>query len=252
MSGGAVFITDVTPDLHFVGDCQCFPLYWYSERAQDDLFTGADLVRHDGVSDWALDQARRRYAIEVTKEDLFYYVYGFLHHPTYRATYTADLKKSLPRIPFVESAADFQKIVEIGRALGSLHLHYETCEPYPLVEVGTGANPRVEKMAFPGKDKTKVRINDTLTLEGIPREAHDYIVNGRSPIEWALDRYQVKTDKASGIVNDPNLADPDLLPGIEHGTALALATLIKRLTTLSLESLRLIAQLPEWRAEASS
>lgn len=250
VSGGAVFITDVTPDLHFVGDCQCFPLYWYSERAQDDLFTGADLVRHDGVSDWALDQARRRYAIEVTKEDLFYYVYGFLHHPTYRATYAADLKKSLPRIPFVESAADFQQIVETGRALGSLHLHYEDCEPYPLTEVGTGANPRVEKMAFPGKDKTKVRINDTLTLEGIPRDAHDYVVNGRSPIEWVLDRYQMKTDKASGIVNDPNTADPDLLPGIEHGTARALATLIKCLTTLSLESLRLIAQLPPWQPQA--
>ena len=239
-------VTDVTPDLELIGKSQCFPLYWYEEK-DSDLFGQKTLVRHDGVSDWALEQARKRYAIAVTKEDLFHYVYGFLHLPAYRAAYAADLKKSLPRIPFVETAADFQKIVETGRALGSLHLHYEDCEPYPLTEVGTGANPRVEKMAFPGKDKTKVRINDTLTLEGIPLEAHDYIVNGRSPIEWVLDRYQVKTDKASGIVNDPNTADPDLLPGIEHGTARALATLIKRLTTLSLQSLRLIAQLPPWQ-----
>lgn len=249
VSGGSVLITNLTPDLHFVGDCQCFPLYWYEEK-DSDLFGQKTLVRHDGVSDWALEQARKRYAIAVTKEDLFHYVYGFLHLPTYRAAYAADLKKSLPRIPFVETVADFQKIVETGRALGSLHLHYEDCELYPLTEVGTGANPRVEKMAFPGKDKTKVRINDTLTLEGIPLEAHDYVVNGRSPIEWVLDRYQVKTDKASGIVNDPNTADPDLLSGIEHGTARALATLIKRLTTLSLESLRLIAQLPPWQPQA--
>ena len=242
-------VTDVTPDLELIGKSQCFPLYWYEEK-DSDLFGQKALVRHDGVSDWALEQARKRYAIAVTKEDLFHYVYGFLHLPAYRAAYAADLKKSLPRIPFVETVADFQKIVETGRALGSLHLHYEDCEPYPLTEVGTGANPRVEKMAFPGKDKTKVRINDTLTLEGIPLEAHDYVVNGRSPIEWVLDRYQVKTDKASGIVNDPNTADPDLLPGIEHGTARALATLIKRLTTLSLQSLRLIAQLPPWRPQA--
>lgn len=242
-------VTDITPDIQLMPNGQCFPLYWYEEK-DSDLFGQKTLVRHDGVSNWALEQARKRYAIAVTKEDLFHYVYGFLHLPTYRAAYAADLKKSLPRIPFVETAADFQKIVETGRALGSLHLHYEDCEPYPLTEVGTGANPRVEKMAFPGKDKTKVRINDTLTLEGIPLEAHDYIVNGRSPIEWVLDRYQVKTDKASGIVNDPNLADPALLPGIEHGTALALATLIKRLTTLSLQSLRLIAQLPPWRPQA--
>lgn len=239
-------VTDVTPDLELIGKSQCFPLYWYEEK-DSDLFGQKALVRHDGVSDWALEQARKRYAIAVTKEDLFHYVYGFLHLPIYRAAYAADLKKSLPRIPFVETAADFQKIVETGRALGSLHLHYEDCEPYPLTEVGSGANPRVEKMAFPGKDKTKVRINDTLTLEGIPLEAHDYVVNGRSPIEWVLDRYQVKTDKASGIVNDPNTADPDLLPGIEHGTARALATLIKRLTTLSLQSLCLIAQLPPWQ-----
>lgn len=248
--GRTCFVADVTPDLNMMdAGTQCFPLYWYEEK-DSDLFGQKALVRHDGVSDWALEQARKRYAIAVTKEDLFHYVYGFLHLPTYRAAYAADLKKSLPRIPFVETVADFQKIVETGRALGSLHLHYEDCEPYPLTEVGTGANPRVEKMAFPGKDKTKVRINDTLTLEGIPLEAHDYVVNGRSPIEWVLDRYQVKTDKASGIVNDPNTADPDLLPGIEHGTARALATLIKRLTTLSLESLRLIAQLPPWQPQA--
>ncbi len=247
-SNGTVYITETTPDLHFIGDTQCFPLYWYEEK-DVDLFGGRTLERHDGVSDWIVSQVYAAYRMPFSKEDIFYYVYGFLHQPVYRETFAADLKKSLPRIPLAPTAEAFRRTAEIGRALADLHLHYEACEPYPLTEVGSALNPRVEKMAFPGKDRTKVRINDTLTLEGIPPEAHDYVVNGRSPIEWVLDRYQVKTDKASGIVNDPNTADPEILPGIEHGAARALADLIARLVTLSLRTRSLIAQLPPFEPE---
>lgn len=238
----------LTPDLELIGKSQCFPLYWYEEK-DVDLFGGRTLERHDGVSDWIVSQVYAAYRMPFSKEDIFYYVYGFLHQPVYRETFAADLKKSLPRIPLAATAEVFRRTAEIGRALAELHLHYEACEPYPLTEVGSALNPRVEKMAFPGKDRTKVRINDTLTLEGIPPEAHDYVVNGRSPIEWVLDRYQVKTDKASGIVNDPNTADPEILPGIEHGAARALADLIARLVTLSLRTRSLIAQLPPFEPE---
>ena len=228
-------ITDTTPDIQLMPNGQCFPLYWYSEAAPGDLF-GGGLVRHDGVSDWIQREAEAKYGRTVPKETLFYYVYGYLHKADWREAFAADLKKELPRIPLVAHAADFEEIARIGRELAKLHLHYEALEPYPLEEVGSFSNPRIEKMTFPGKDKTQVKVNDTLTLRGIPPEAYDYVVNGRSPVEWVLDRYQVKRDKASGLLSDPNLWAPENPRYIPE--------LIKRLVTLSLRSRELIAALP--------
>ena len=198
----------------------------------------------DGVSDWMSGQARRRYGTTVTKEEIFYYVYGFLHQPNYRATFAADLKKSLPRIPLVERYEDFKKTSDIGRQLAALHLNYETLEPYELEEKGDFSDTRVVKMKFGGKggkDRSVLIVNGTLTLCGIPEEAYRYQVNGRSPIEWAVDRYQVRQDKASGIVNDPNLWAPD--------NPRYIPDLIKRLVTLSIDSLNLINTLPPFTAE---
>ena len=244
VSSGALLITDVTPDLHFVGDAQCFPLYWYEEK-DVDLFGKKTLVRHDGVSDWVQGQARKRYGTVVTKEEIFYYVYGFLHQPAYRQTFAADLKKSLPRIPLVERYEDFKATSDIGRRLAALHLNYEALEPYPLEEKGDFSDTRVTQMKFAGKkgkeDRSTLIVNGTLTLRGIPEEAYRYQVNGRSPIEWAVDRYQVRQDKASGIVNDPNLWAPE--------NPRYIPDLVKRLVTLSIDSLNLIAALPSFSAE---
>ena len=230
-------VTDITPDLEFIGKSQCFPLYWYEEREETlPGLLSPDLKRHDGVSDWIAETARRAYGTRVGKEEIFYYVYGYLHKRDYREAFAADLKKSLPRIPLVERLEDFRKIAEVGRRLAALHLSYETLDPYPLEEVGDFADRRIVKMVFPKKDRSRIVVNATLTLAGIPVEAYEYKVNGRSPLEWAMDRYQVRTDKASGIVNDPNLWAP--------GNPRYIPDLLKRLVTLSLESLRLIAALP--------
>ena len=175
----------------------------------------------------------------MTKEEIFYYVYGFLHQPNYRATFAADLKKSLPRIPLVERYEDFKQTSDIGRRLAALHLNYETLEPYPLEEVGDFSDTRVVKMRFGGKggkDRSTLVVNGTLTLRGIPEEAFRYQVNGRSPLDWAVDRYQISTDTKSGIVKDPNLWAP--------GNPRYIPDLIKRLVTLSIESLNLINALP--------
>ncbi|MCL1877918.1 MAG: hypothetical protein FWF80_03600 [Defluviitaleaceae bacterium] len=136
-----------------------------------------------------------------------FYVYGFLHSPAYRATFADDLKKSLPRIPFVESAEDFWAFSRSGRELAALQLNYETVPPLPEVTVnGDRSNLHVKKMRFPAKDrKDTIRYNPRLSVSNIPPKAYDYIVNGKSAIEWVMERYQVKTDKASGITNDPNL-----------------------------------------------
>ena len=236
-------ITDITPDLEFIGKSQCFPLYWYAEGEED--FYEKNVVRHDGVSDWVQGQARKRYGTVVTKEEIFYYVYGFLHQPAYRQTFAADLKKSLPRIPLVERYEDFKATSDIGRRLAALHLNYEALEPYPLEEKGDFSDTRVTQMKFAGKkgkeDRSTLIVNNTLTLRGIPEEAYRYQVNGRSPIEWAIDRYQVRQDKASGIVKDPNLWAPE--------NPRYIPDLVKRLVTLSIESLALIAALPPLTTE---
>ncbi|MDR2968163.1 MAG: DEAD/DEAH box helicase family protein, partial [Tannerellaceae bacterium] len=131
--GFAALITNRIPDLNnFDGGVQCFPLYWYEEtKREKTLFDSLAepeneyYARRDAISDFALNQARKQYGSKTTKEDIFYYVYGFLHNPDYRTEFAADLKKMLPRIPFVGDSTVFWKYVKAGCELAQLHLHYE-------------------------------------------------------------------------------------------------------------------------------
>jgi predicted helicase len=195
-----------------LGKTKILPLYHYTESAAQagELFATQEetkYTRHDAITDWIHKRAQAQYGNNVTKEDIFYYVYGFLHSPNYRETFKNDLKKSLPRLPLVDSREDFWKFSNAGRALGDLHVNYETVAPNAEVTV-TGAesgNFRVQKMRFPKKDqKHTIIYNSEITLENIPAKAYEYVVNGKSAIEWIMYRYQVKTDPKSGIKNDPN------------------------------------------------
>ena len=210
----SVLMTNLIPDLHLNGDTQCFPLYYYepAPSTQADMFsasaTGGDgFIRRDGVSDWILAQARAAYGETISKADIFYYVYGFLHSPDYRTTYANDLKKMLPRLPLVERAADFWAFSQAGRALAGLHVDYEQVPAHPQVQV-SGAESgffAVDKMRFPAKDrKDTIIYNSAITISHIPAVAYEYVVNGKSAIEWVMERYAVTTHKESGIVNDPN------------------------------------------------
>lgn len=211
------------PDVQLMFNGQVFPLYYFEEREKQSpsLFDTAgqsEYIRRDGVSDFILKRAKSQYGKNVTKEDIFYYVYGILHSPVYRKTFANDLKKMLPRIPLVEDVRDFWKFSKAGRQLADLHLHYETvpaCEAVEVIGV-TSENYRVEKMRFPKKDgmvrgkqkkvddKRTIRYNSKITITNIPEKAYDYVVNGRSAIEWIMDRYRVTVDAKSGIKNDPN------------------------------------------------
>ena len=218
----SALITNCIPDLQLEFNGQCFPLYWYDDNTADiaDLFSTANYemdkyIKRDGVSDYVLKLCGNQYGYKagITKEDIFYYVYGVLHSPDYRTAFSADLKKMLPRLPLVDSLDDFRAFSTAGRALANIHLNYETVEPYKATivsfEAGNSVNYRVDpKMRF-GKngkeeDKSKIIYNNQITISGIPLEAYDYVVNGKSAIEWIMERYAISTHKDSGICNDPN------------------------------------------------
>ncbi len=258
-----IFISNSIVDLNCLdAGTQCFPLYWYDDSTADiaDLFSAqqsdADrYVRRDGVTDWILSTARKQYGSRVTKEDIFYYVYGILHAPDYRTTFAADLKKSLPRLPLVESPDDFWAFSRAGRSLAELHLGYEYVEPYAgchtvnsTTSEDDAINYRVEKMRF-GKldsktaDKSIIHYNAGITIESIPLEAYDYVVNGKSAIEWVMERYAVKTDSTSLITNAPN----DWCR--EHDDPKYIYNLLLRIITVSLETMKIVHSLPKLKLE---
>ena len=213
------------PDFHITGDSQCFPFYIYDED-------GAN--RRENITDWALATFRTHYEDDaITKWDIFHYNYGLLHHPDYGEKYEANLKRDLPHIPF---AKDFWGFAEAGKRLAEIHVNYESQPEYELNFI---QNPdahldwRVEKMKF-SKDKTSLTYNDFLTLSGIPPKAHDYRLGTRSALEWIVDQYRVKTDKRSGIVNDPNRADDPQY----------IVKLIGQVITVSLETVNIVENLP--------
>ena len=207
--------------------------------------------RVDNITDATLALYREHYEdAGITKEDIFFYVYALLHHPEYRERYEDDLKKMLPHIP---RAAGFHTYASVGRELADLHVNYERVEQHPAVheEISLHAPEDpwelyrigTRKMRFPKQgrrdtDYTRLEYNDYVTLTGIPEEAQGYSISGRSPLEWIIDRYHVKTDKASGIVNDPN----DFLR--EQGRPDAVVDLIKRLVTVSMRTQELLETLP--------
>ena len=251
--GFSALVADLVPNLHLTDTGQCFPLYWYEKpaegaKAQGKMFASGGTpdadgyIRRDAITDWALSAFREHYHDEtITKEDIFWYVYGILHSQEYKQRFASDLKKMLPRIPF---AQDFRAFCDAGRKLGDWHLNYETVEPFSLTEeskrlVMESSDYRVVKMAFGKKDgkpdKSVIFYNEHLTLRDIPLEAYDYVVNGKPAIKWIMERYQVTTDKTSGIKNDPNewSEDPRYI-----------VDLLKRIVRVSVESARIVKALP--------
>ena len=208
------------------GGSQCFPFYIYDADGTN---------RRENITDWALTEFRTHYNDDtITKWDIFHYNYGLLHHPDYRQKYEANLKRDLPHIPF---AADFREFAAAGARLADLHINYESQPEYDKLKfVQTPNVPldwRVEKMKL-SKDKTSLIYNDFLTLSGIPPKVFDYRLGTRSALEWVVDQYRVKTDKRSGIVNDPNRTDDPQY----------IVRLIRKVITVSLETVEIVSKLP--------
>ena len=232
------------PDLEVISKGQCFPRYRYQlpDTARPVLpgMKQRKPERIDNITDAALRAFRKHYSDDgIDKDAIFDYAYGLLHAPAYRERFANDLAKELPRIPF---APDFRAFARAGRKLAKLHLGYETCAEYPLTLDFAGAGkPRKQHFRIGARKmrlidgNTALRINEHVTLRGIPAEAHEYVVNGRTPLEWFIDRYRVVQDKHSGIVNDPNgwFEDPR-----------DLAAAVRRIVHLSKETARIVKTLP--------
>ncbi|NHC31370.1 DEAD/DEAH box helicase [Dermacoccus nishinomiyaensis] len=231
------------------------PLFTVGDTESDGLFGDKDAVANN-ITDEVLTKFQAAYGSAVAKDDIFFYVYGLLHSSDYRETYAADLKKMLPRIPLVDDAQPF---IDAGCKLSELHLGYESVEPYPLegldAQPADGQDPYAfyavgdKKMRF-GKpspeqkaagqrhDHSTIQYNGRITLSGIPEEAYRYMLGSRSAVEWIIDRYYIKTDKASGIVNDPNDWSKEV------GDPRYIIDLLARIVTVSLETMRIVDALP--------
>lgn len=254
-------ITNTIPDVQILANAQCFPLYLYEETSTenkaDDLFSHAETntadgqyTRKDAISDEGLKHFQDAYPTEtISKEDIFYYVYGLLHSEDYRSRYADNLTKELPRIPCVKKAEDFWTFSKAGRDLAHWHLNYETVEPYKAKLDLSGKSLKqledkdfyVTKMKFPKKDqKDTVVYNNSITIREIPLEAYDYVVNGKSALEWVMERQGVSTHKDSGIVNDANDWAIETMGDAKYPLELFL-----RVITVSLETMKIVKNLPK-------
>ncbi|MFR2007067.1 MAG: DEAD/DEAH box helicase [Parabacteroides merdae] len=282
-------MTNAMPDYQIQFNSQCFPLYWYEENKnpQASLFDDAETdkyIRRDGITDWILKEVRSRFggSRTITKEHIFYYVYGLLHSKQYRERFADDLKKSLPRIPIVDNVQDFMAFYKAGKELADMHLNYEQginsqitgqdgdylfyadmpmfaylqCKVKVIGDIDIWQNEwtdetyqyfAVDKIKFAkvrdknGKlvaDKTRIIYNSHITIENIPLKAYEYIVNGKSAIEWIMERYAVTIDKASQIKNDPNDWSR------EHKQPRYILDLLLSIITLSCKTMDIVKTLP--------
>lgn len=253
----STYITNKIIDLNALeAGAQCFPLFVYEDEkptknTNNDLFStqkSEDPTRNDAITNEGLKHFQDAYPGQpISKEDLFYYVYGLLHSPDYRERYADTLRKELPRIPRVKTYAAFKAFSDAGRRLAEMHVHFDTQPIYKGVKIDTGntrlspEDYRVTQMKYgKGKDKTVLHYNDRITVTGIPLEAYDYVVNGKPALDWVVERQCIKTDKASGIVNDAN----DWAIGTMNNPRYPLE-LFLRVITVSLETMAIVNALPK-------
>ncbi|WP_425452184.1 type ISP restriction/modification enzyme [Moraxella bovis] len=255
----STIITNTIPDYHLIGDTKCFPLHIYEPN------NNGDYTQKSAISDEALAHFKEFYnGAEISKECIFYYIYGLLHSTDYRERYADNLSKQLPRIPRVKSVDDFLAFEKAGRMLANLHLNYENVAMYDGVKLQGGIGIDVDndkitggddddfyvtKMKFAkrknpqtGKnedDKTVIIYNDNFIVNNIPLQAYNYVVNGKSAIEWVMERQSVKTDKASGITNDANDWAIETMNNAHYPLELLL-----RVITVSIESMNIVNNLP--------
>lgn len=244
----SVLISNNIINLDCLEKNNCYPLYYIEEdkNKSKSLFQTLDGIekenKKDGISDYIFNLAKEKYSTKISREDIFYYIYGFLHNEDYKKEFEADLKKLIPRLPLVDDYNTFKIYSDIGKELADLHLNYENIERDSniIVEGEESNNFKVEKMRFENKDKKDIIIfNSDIKIKNIPLEAYDYQVNGKSAVEWIVERYTVSVNKDSGIENNPNLWCE------ENKNPRYILDLLLSIISLSLKTNELIKKLPK-------
>lgn len=232
----SVIVTNLLPDIQLQMNGQGFMRY-DNEIDETSLFQNNDNMNQEFANKLGLNL-----------DDTFAYVYGLLNSKEYQEKYANDLKKDLARIPIVKNK---ERYVEVGQKLMDLHLNYEEVPVYDGVGITTAENPsyKVTKMRFAKKrdekgksvnDLSTIIFNIDITISNIPEKAYEYVVNGRSAIEWIIDQYQVKTDKKSGITDDPNDYSED---------EKYIFNLLLRIINVSVQTVDLVNSLPKFEVE---
>ena len=250
------------PSIDFVNKSQCFPLSLYEQvpgepqidSGNDSLPDEHGYIKKSAITESSLQSFQDKVGRTISPEDMFYYIYGVLHVPHYRARYANNLRIELPRIPLPEDEAQFWMLVQAGRELGELHVGYESVSEYPIGFAEGGWEPKDgtpsedwfrvgnRSMQHPGKarqkDQSCIMYNDHITIKGIPLEAYDYVVNGKPAIAWVMERQRVKTDRDSQIVNDANRFAMETMKDPAYPLRL-----LAKVITVSMETNRIVSEL---------
>ena len=250
------------PNLDFISKGQCFPRWLYTKRSRSEEHLFAEesetdsygYAREDAINKGALKAFKKKMGRGISADNLFNYVYGLLHVPSYRTKYAANFRRELPRIPIPKSLEEFQMITQAGKELGELHVNYEGVKEHPINfedggwEPASSVSPEAwfklenRPMRHPGKarnkDRTRIIYNEHITVRGVPKEAYDHMVNGKSAISWVMERQRVKTDGASQIVNDANCFAIETMQDPAYPLRL-----LAKVITVSTETLRIVEKL---------
>ena len=246
-------VTDSLYDLHFVGDPRGIPLYIYNSTNQDENLLSNTPQNHNerqsNITEWGVEQFQTKYKDKnITREEIFYYVYGVFHHEGYLTKYKTDLKRELPRIPFYK---EFKKMAMLGKELSEYHIDFEKCKKHIAVKISeeqkwsNEIKPLLKVVKDNDKNPTgKIILDSITTIEGIPKEAFDYQIGNRSPIEWLLSQHKIKNPSQADINNYGKVFElfntqKQQLSRYREISRGYLMDLIPRLVTVSLETLRI-------------
>ena len=259
-NGSSAFMVDEIPDLNMLeAGTQTFSLYTFNDEQNQigGLFSDLkknDISKEENINPLFVKKIEEALDIKKIKsEDIFYYIYGILHSEDYKNKYKNDLLKELPRIPIVNNKSDYEKFVSIGKLLGNLHLNYENQKKYHL-EITNSAPDNIKKSKIKNyaideikfnringkKDLSSIIYNEYINIKNIPVDAYKYIINGKSPVEWVVDRYKKTIDKKSKTHNDPNSFSLET-----ENNPTYILELIQKIITVSIETQKLINKLPK-------
>ncbi|WQT60049.1 DEAD/DEAH box helicase [Helicobacter pylori] len=228
----STLVSGAIPDCHFIGDANAYPLYYYDDFGN----------RHYAISGYCLNLFREHYEDHsIAEEEIFYYIYAIFHHKGYLEKYKNSLAKEAPRIALSE---DFKELSVLGKELAELHLNYESGEMHESVKRDILENAGMEgyyDVVQMKKDKKgdRIQYNHHITITNIPKKAFDYVINGKSAIDWVIERYSITKDKDSLIENNPN----------HYAGGKYIFELLCRVITLSVKSVDLIEKISEKRFE---